>query len=78
MGNFVFEQKKLVYPLVPFYIGSYKFFKVKSATKFVKEIEYFHFGEMSFHRNESEDKFSNYCTIVGVHFKYANFWDKDE
>ena len=51
VGNFLFEQKKVVYPPVPFYIGSYKFSKVKSALEFVKELEYFHFGEMSFDRN---------------------------
>ena len=33
---------------------------------------------MNFHRNESEDKVVNYCTTVGVHFEYTNFWDKDE
>ena len=52
VGNFLFEQRKDVYPPVPFYIGSYKFSREKSAVKFVKELEYFHFGEMIFHRNE--------------------------
>ena len=31
MENFLFDQKKAVYPPLPFYIGSYKFTKVKSA-----------------------------------------------
>ena len=31
VGNFLFDQKKVVYSPVPFYIGSYKFSKVKSA-----------------------------------------------
>ena len=51
---------------------------MKSALEFVKELEYFHFGEISFHRNDSEDKVANYCTVAGVHFEYTNFWDKDE
>ena len=67
-----------MYPLVPFYIGSYKFSKVKSASEFVKELEYFHFGEISFHRNDFEDKVANYCAMTGVHFEYTNYWDKDE
>ena len=74
----MFDQKKDVYPPVPFYIGSYKFSKVKSALEFVKELEYFQFGEISFHRNDSEDKVANYCAAVGVHLEYANYWDKDE
>ena len=78
VGNLLFEQKKVVYPLVPFYIGSYKFSKVKSPLEFVKELEYFHFGEIIFHRNDSEDKFANYCVATGVHFEYADYWDKDE
>ena len=45
--NFLFEHKKAVYLPVPFYIGIYKFSKVKSASKFLKELEYFHFGEIS-------------------------------
>ena len=73
VGNFLFEQKKAVYPPVLFYIGSYKFSKVKSASEFVKELEYFHFGEISFHRNDSEDEVVNYCAATGVHFEYANY-----
>ena len=41
-------------------------------------MEYFHFGEMNFHRNESKDKVVYYCKEVGVHFEYTDFWDKDE
>ena len=44
----------------------------------MKELEYFHFGEMNFHRNDSKDKVANYCKEVGVHFEYTDFWDKDE
>ena len=73
VGNFLFEQKKDVYPPVPFYIGRCKFSKVKSALEFVNELEYFHFGEISFHRNDYEDKVDNYCAAVGVHFEYADF-----
>ena len=51
---------------------------MKSASDFVKELEYFHFGEMSFHRNDSEDKVANYCAVAGVHFEYTNYWDKNE
>ena len=76
--NFLFDQKKVVYPPLPFYIGSYKFSKVKSTLDFVKELEYFHFGEMSFHRNDFDDKVSNYCAAAGVHFEYMNYWDKNE
>ena len=78
IGNFLFDQKKAVYRPLPFYLGSYKFSKVKSAPDFVKELEHFHFGEMSFHRNDSEDKVANYCAAAGVHFEYTNYWDKEE
>ena len=52
--------------------------KVKSSSDFVKELEYFHFGEMSFHRNDYEDKVANYCAAARVHFKYINYWNKNE
>ena len=52
-GNYLFDIKKLVFPPVPFYEGSYKFNKVKSAPEFVKELDIFHFGEKRFHRNYS-------------------------
>ena len=51
---------------------------MKSAPEFVKELEYFHFGEISFHRNNYEEIFSNNCAVEGVHFEYANYLDKDE
>ena len=63
---------------MPSFVGSYKFSRVKNASEFVKELEYFHFGEMNFHKNDSEGKVVDYCTEAGVHFKYTNFWDKDE
>ena len=72
------SRKKDVYPLVPFYVGSYKFSRVKTATEFIKELEYFHFGEIIYHRNDSKKKVVEYCAEVGVHFEYADFWDKDE
>ena len=78
VGNFLFEQKKVVYPAVPFFVGSYKFSRVKTAVEFVQELEHFHFGEMNFHTNDSKDRVVDYCKEVGVHFEYTNFWDKDE
>ena len=77
-GNFLLEQKKAIYPAVPFFVGSYRFSRVKNEIEFVKELEYFHFGEMNFHRNNSEDKVVDYCTAARVHFEYIDFWDKDE
>ena len=67
-----------MYPAVPFFIGSYKFSRVKNAIEFVKELEYFHFGEINFHRNDSENKVDDYCKEAGVHFEFTDFWDKDE
>ena len=67
-----------MYPPLLFYIGSYKFSKVKILPEFVKELEYFRFGEISFHRNDSENKVANYCAAAGVHFEYTNYWDKNE
>ena len=44
----------------------------------MKELEYFHFGEIIYHRNDVEKKGAEYCAAVGVHFEYADFWEKDE
>ena len=52
-GSHMFDIKKVVFPPLPFYVGSYKFSKVKNAPRFVKELESFHFGEKNFHRNDS-------------------------
>ena len=41
-------------------------------------MEYFHFGEMNFHRNDSHDKVAEYCKEAGINFEYTDFWDKDE
>ena len=76
--KFLFNMKKVVYPPLPFCIGSYKFSKIKSALEFVRELKSFHFREKHFHRNDSSEKVSKYCATVGVHFEYTNHWDKDE
>ena len=44
----------------------------------MNELECFHFGEIVFHRNDSENKIANYCSSVGVHFEYTNYWDTNE
>ena len=53
IGRFLFEHKKVAYPPSPFRLGSYKFTRVKKADEFVEELGKFHFGEISFHRNDS-------------------------
>ena len=62
-----------MYPPLSFYIGSYKFYKVKSASELVKELEYFHFWEISFHKNGLEKNIANHCAAAGVHFEYMNY-----
>ena len=61
---------------MPFFVGSYKFSRVKNTVEFIEELEYFHFGEMKFHRNDSKDKVANYCKEPGVHFEYTDFGTK--
>ena len=70
--------KKVVYPPMPFCIGVYKFSKVKSVPYFVKNLENFHFGEKSFHRNDSKGKVAAHCEFVKVNFEYSDHWDKDK
>ena len=41
-------------------------------------MEHFHFGEMNFHRNDSQNKVAEHCKEANVHFEYTNHWDKDE
>ena len=44
---------------------------MNTAVEFVQELEYFHFGEMKFDRNDSKDIVVDYCKEVGVHFEYT-------
>ena len=74
----MFEHKKAMYPTIPFLLGSYKFSRVKKVAEFVKELEYFRFGEMNFHRNDSHNKVADYCKEARIHFEYTDFWEKDE
>ena len=70
--------KKEISPPLPFYIGSYKFIRVKNASEFVKDIENFHFGENNFHRNDCFDKVASHCVFIGVHFEYSHHFGRDE
>ena len=78
IGNFLFDMKKAFFPSLHFYIGSYKFMRVKNASEFVKDLENFHFGEKSFHRNDSYNKVAKHCATIGVHFEYYHNFGKDE
>ena len=76
--SFLFEHKKVAYPPFPFRLGSYKFTRVKKADEFVEELGKFHFGEMRFHRNDSQNKVAEHCKEAIVHFEYTNHWDREE
>ena len=56
VGNFLFNMKEESFLLLHFFIGSYKFTKVKGTTEFVKDLEIFRFGEKSFCRNDADGK----------------------
>ena len=77
-GSHLFDIKKVVFPPVPFYVGSYKFNKVKSAPDFIKELEIFHFGEISFHMNDSQGKVTTHKASHKVNFEYVDYIDKEE
>ena len=55
-GSFLFKHKKATYLPIPFRLESYRFSKVKKSNEFIQELEKFHFGEISFHRNDSQNK----------------------
>ena len=76
--NYLFDLKKAVFPSVPFYVGSYKFSKVKGALEFVKELEKFHLGEKIFHRNDSQGKVVAHKATHKVNFEYTNYVEKEE
>ena len=73
-GIHLFNIKKFAFPVVPFYVGSYKLNKVKSVADFIKEMVIFQFGEISFHRNDSQGKVEAHK----VNFEYADYIDKEE
>ena len=64
--------KNVVCPIMSFYVGSYKFLKVKSALDFGKDLENFHFGEKIFHRNDSQGKVLAHCVLIKVNFEYSD------
>ena len=68
IGIFLFEHKKAAYPPLPFRLGSYKFTRVKKA----EELGKFHFGEMNFHRNDSQNKVAKHYREANVHFEYTS------
>ena len=77
-GSHLFDLKKVVYPPLPFYLGSYTFTKMRNAPEFVKDLENFHFGENNFHRNDSQGKVVAYKATLKVNFEYTDYVDKEE
>ena len=78
IGSLLFEHKKTAYPPLSLKVGSYRFTKVKKANEFVEELDRFHFGEMPFHRNDSQGKVVEHCKEKNVHFEYTNHWDREK
>ena len=77
-GSHLFDLKKVVFPPLSFYVGSYKFTRVKNAPEFIKELESFHFGEKIFHRNHSQEKVATHLAFLKVNFEYTDHVDKEE
>ena len=76
--SFLFDINKAVFLPLPFYVGNYKFSKVKGAPDFVKYLEIFHFGEKSFHINDAQGKVVAHRGLVKVNLEYSGHFDKDE
>ena len=77
-GSHLFDLKKVVFSPFSFYVGSYKFTRVKNAPEFVKELEIFHFKEKIFHRNDSRGKVAAHRALLKVNFEYTDHVDKEE
>ena len=77
-GSFIFNMKKVVFPPLHLYVGIYKFSKVKGAPNFVNDLEIFHFGEKSSHRNDSQGKVVAHRSLVKVKFEYSDHFNKYE
>ena len=77
-GSHLFNLKKVVFPPLPFYVGSYKFSKVKNAPEFVKELEIIYFGENKFDVNDFQGKVAAHRALLKVNFEYTDHVDKDE
>ena len=75
--SYLFDMKKVVSLPMPFYVGSYKFSKVKSTPDFVKYLEIFHFGEKSFHINDAQGKVVAHSALVKLKFEYSDHFDKE-
>ena len=63
-GSYLFDMKKVFFPPMPFYVGIYKFSKVKSTPDFVKYLEIFHFGENIFHGNDAQGKVAAHRALI--------------
>ena len=44
----------------------------------MKDLEYFHFSEKIFHRNDSRGKVTAHYALVKENFEYSDYLDKDE
>ena len=77
-GSFLFDMKKVVFTPLHLYVGIYKISKVKGAPNFVNDLEIFHFGEKSFHRNDAQGKVVAHRSLVKVKFEYNDHFNKYE
>ena len=75
---FLHDTKKATFPPLSFYIGGYKFSKVKGAEYFVKDLETFHFGQKSFQINDSRGNFVEHRVEVKINYEYIDFFSKYE
>ena len=78
VGHFLFSKKKAVYPPLPFKLGSHSFTNVKQAPEFIEELEKFHFGEMTFRRNDTHERMAEHCRKHKVFYEYTHHFDNDE
>ena len=77
-GSYLFYMNKVGFPPLHLYVGIYKFSKVKGAPNFVNDLEIFHFGEKSFHRNDAQGKVVAHRSLLKVNFEYSDHFNKYE
>jgi hypothetical protein len=78
VGASLSKYKKLPWPPLPFYVGSYSFKNSKETHVEVEALETFHFGEGIFHRYDPWKVVSQHCKLCKHKWPYESETWRDE
>jgi len=79
VSGILYRDKKVIWPPLPIYIGTYSFSKTKQSQEEIDTLLSYHFGEERFKRHDPKKVIKECFNKIGLPWEYTSeIWEEEE